>query len=125
MENKIKTLIENDSHLELITIKKEKNTMTKETNKTSIKVMLAEDLFIIAKQYEKKNQRITAFEIVEDDFKLSKNGAGSKIGYALGFQSHIKSFETEEMTSKGITTRDYELQDMEYKLIREVTDFTN
>ena len=126
MENKIKTLIENDSHLELITIKKEKNTITKETKKTSIHVMLAEDLFIIAKQYEKKNQYIKAFTLIDDNFKLSKLPSGNKkIGSTFGFQSNIESFETEEFTAKSTTIRKYERHDLEYRIVREVTTYND
>ena len=125
MLNKIKqTLNENDSQLELITIKRKK-TMNKETNKTtSIRVMLADDLFTLAKIYEKKNQRITAFELNESNFKVRKNRDGSKTGYVVGFHYNIVNFETQEITSKGRTVRDYELQNnLDHKLVREVTHF--
>jgi hypothetical protein len=126
MLNKIKqTLNENDSQLELITIKRKK-TMTKENKKTSIHVMLAQDLFIIAKQYEKKNQYIKAFTLIEDNFKLSKLPSGNKkIGSTFGFQSNIESFETEEITAKSTTIRKYERHDLEYRIVREVTTYND
>jgi len=126
MLNKIKeTLNENDSQLELITIKRKK-TMTKETNKTNlIEVRLAQDLFIIAKQYEKKNQYIKAFTLQDDNFKLTKLPSGSKFVCTFGFKSHIESFETEEITAESTTIRKYKKHGFEYRLMTEVTNYTD
>ena len=125
MENKIKTLIENHSHLELITIKKEK-TMTKETNKTtSIHIGCAKDIFKLAQRFLDSNEHIESFQLVDDDFKISKEKDGSKSIQLLGFESYIKSIRTVETIPNGKVYRYYKRVDREYKLRRESTMFND
>ena len=122
MLNKIKqTLNENDSQLELITIKRKK-TMTKETNKTtSINIGCAKDIFKLAQRFLDSNEHIESFQLVDDDFKISKEKDGSKSIQLLGFESYIKSIRTVEKISNGKITRYYKRVGREYKLSYETT----
>jgi hypothetical protein len=122
MLNKIKqTLNENDSQLELITIKRKK-TMNKETNKTtSINIGCAKDIFKLAQRFLDSNEHIESFQLVDDDFKISKEKDGSKSIQLLGFESYIKSIRTTEKIPNGTTTRSYTRVDGDYKLSYETT----
>jgi len=126
MLNKIKeTLNENDSQLELITIKRKK-TMTKETNNTtSIHISCAKDLFKLAQRFLDSNEHIESFQLVDDDFKISKEKDGSKSIQLLGFESYIKSIRTVEKLPNGKTTRYYRRVGREYKLCHETTYYND
>jgi len=122
MLNKIKkTLNENDSQIELITIKRKK-TMTKENNKTtSIRIGCANDIFKLYKRFLDSNEHIESFELVDDDFKVSKNAEGNKYAQTYGFESYIKSIRTKETLPNGATIRYYTRVKGQYKLYQETT----
>ena len=122
MLNKIKeTLNENDSQLELITIKRKK-TMTNKTNKTTkVKIGCANDIFKLYQRFLDSNEHIESFELVDDDFKISKDSEGGKVAKIYGFASHITSVRTKEKIPNGTTTRYYERVRGDYKLSYETT----
>ena len=117
MLNKINNLNENGSQLELIA-KKGKNNMTNKTKPTHIEIAFAKDIFIIAKQFEKKNQFITNFTLKDDSFKLQKrdNCNGTTL---IGMASWIVDISTEEVTEGKTIRRVYKRVNHDFKLSNE------
>jgi len=117
MLNKINNLNENGSQLELIA-KKGKYNMTNKTKPTHIEIAFAKDIFIIAKQFEKKNQFITNFTLKADSFKLQKreNCNGTSL---IGMDSWIVDISTEEVTEGKTIRRVYKRVNHDFKLINE------
>ena len=92
--------------------------MSNKTKPTHIEIAFAKDIFIIAKQFEKKNQFITNFTLKDDTFKLQKrehcNGTT-----LIGMDSWIVDITTEEVTKGKTIRRFYKRIDSEFKLSNE------
>ena len=92
--------------------------MTNKTKTTHIEIAFAKDIFIIAKQFEKKNQKITNFTLKDDSFKLQKrdNCNGTTL---IGMDSWIVDIATEEVTEGKTIRRVYKRVDHDFKLTNE------
>ena len=92
--------------------------MAKTNKKTQIEITLAKDIFIVAKQFEKRNETITGFTLEEDTFKLKNRGDYNR-GLLFGLDSFIVNIETEEFEQGKEIKRTYKRVGSEYKLINE------
>lgn len=92
--------------------------MTNKTKPTHIEIAFAKDIFIIAKQFEKKKQFITNFTLKADDFKLQKRDNCKKTTL-IGMDSWIVDISTEEVTEDKTIRRVYKRVDYDFKLINE------
>lgn len=100
--------------------------MTKETKKTTtVRIGCAKDIFKLYQKFLDSNEHIESFELVDDDFKISKDSEGDKVATLYGFESHITSIRTRETIPNGTTTRYYERVNGQYKLYQELTCYND
>ena len=92
--------------------------MSNKTKPTHVEIAFTKDIFIIAKQFEKKNQKITNFTLKSDSFKLQKREHCNS-ATLIGMDSWIVDITTEELTEGKTIRRDYKRIASDFKLSNE------